>query len=394
MSRDLRILYLAPCAPTGRPFGLRLRTAAVARALKALGDLDCVVVQVSGDGFTANSPANQEFGLKRYIEPVPIGSRSWASRWRCAFDARFTDYYGHTTTAADRASVLASLPNYDLVWVHHLHTANYLGQWEWTRTVLDLDDIPSTYYRTLCEQGGWAAQLRARVRMQIARRRERLLRERFPVLAVCSEADRDYLGGEPRAHVIPNGFNRPEGEPVRRLAQPPRIGFIGKFGYLPNDEGIRWFLGECWPQVQAAVPEARMRIVGQGGEAVVPAGSRNVDVLGWVDDAADEIATWSLMVVPLRMGSGTRLKIAEGFSRKCPLVSTTFGAHGYGTMNGRELLLADSAADFAAACLQVLRDPAAAAAMAERAWRVFLDKWTWEAIRPRIHVAAEAALRR
>jgi glycosyltransferase involved in cell wall biosynthesis len=93
------------------------------------------------------------------------------------------------------------------------------------------------------------------------------------------------------------------------------------------------------------------------------------------------------------MGSGTRLKIAEAFSRKCPLVSTSLGAYGYQVQHGRELLLADAATDFAAACVKVIREPAFATAMAERAWSAFVSQWTWDAIQPRIHAAAEAALR-
>jgi glycosyltransferase involved in cell wall biosynthesis len=394
MNKPPKILYLAPCAPMGKPYGLRLRTAAVARALQAMGNLDCVVVQVGGDGFTDDAAINAKFGFKRHIEPVPIGPRSLRNRLRCACDARYLEYFGHTVSEVDRAALEASFTDYDLIWVHHLHTANYLRRWKWTRTVMDLDDIPSTFYQTLLDQSrGLKERLQAQLKKWTAQRRERLLAERFPVLAVCSETDRQLLGFDENVHVIPNGFSRPDLEPVRQPTAPPRIGFIGKFGYRPNDDGIRWFLRECWPKIIQAIPDAEMRIVGEGGESVVPCGGSGIRALGWVDDAAAEIATWSVTVVPLQMGSGTRLKIAEAFSRKCPLVSTSLGAYGYQVQHGRELLLADAATDFAAACVKVIREPAFATAMAERAWSAFVSQWTWDAIQPRIHAAAEAALR-
>jgi glycosyltransferase involved in cell wall biosynthesis len=259
---------------------------------------------------------------------------------------------------------------------------------------MDLDDVPSTYLRTVWEQSsGLANRSRHWLRMTIARRRERLLCERFSALAVCSDNDRDYLGLRHPVHVIPNGFGRPAGEPGRTPASPPRIGFIGKFGYAPNDEGMRWFISQCWPQIERNVPGARLRIVGLGGENFVPAGARQIDALGWVDDATSEIAGWSVMVVPLLKGSGTRLKIAEGFSRKCPIVSTSLGAYGYTVTSGQEIWLADAAPEFASACIEAICNPEKARHVAERAWAAYNEKWTWDAIRPRICAAAESCLR-
>jgi glycosyltransferase involved in cell wall biosynthesis len=99
------------------------------------------------------------------------------------------------------------------------------------------------------------------------------------------------------------------------------------------------------------------------------------------------------MVVPIRMGAGTRVKIVHGFSRKCPIVSTSLGAHGYDVADGRELYLADSPEQFSSACIKAVREPKQAAEMADRAWREFLEKWTWEAVRPRVWAAAEDCLR-
>lgn len=394
MPKQPRILYLAPCAPMGKPYGLRLRTAAIARALQAIGDLDCVVIQVGGDGFTKDAAINSRFGFKAHIEPAPVGPRSIWNRLRCAYDARLLEYFGHMVSESDRAALEASYSKYDLIWVHHLHTANYLRRWKWTRTVMDMDDIPSTFCQTVLEQSqGLREKFKAKVKRWSARRRERLLGERFPVLAVCSETDRDLLGFGNQVHVIPNGFTRPKTEPVRQVVTPRRIGFIGKFGYRPNDEGIRWFLRECWPEIIKAEPATEMRIVGEGGESLVPPGSHSIHALGWLEDAAAEIATWSVTVVPLQLGSGTRLKIAEAFSRMCPVVSTSVGAYGYPVASGRELLLADAATDFSAACIKLLREPGFATAMAERAWAAFLSQWTWDAIQPRIHAAAVAGLR-
>jgi hypothetical protein len=119
----------------------------------------------------------------------------------------------------------------------------------------------------------------------------------------------------------------------------------------------------------------------------------DIDGLGWVSDIVEEIATWSLMIVPVRIGSGTRVKIAQGFSLKCPIVSTSLGAYGYDVQDRAELFLADTASNFADACLRAIQYPMEANEMANRAWERFLQEWTFDAIVPSVWAAAEECLR-
>jgi len=393
MAKPLRILYLAPCRPTEKSYGTQLRTVQVASALQTMGQLDFMVVKLEEDEREADAKSNGEYSVRRVIKLLPIAARSMIERLRCGFDPKFVGYYGHAASAEDRAFVQAELPKYDLVWLHNIRTPNTLGQWAWPKSVMDVDDIPSTFFRTVKERATSAGErLRANFKLMVAKRREKFLSDRFKVVSVCSEADRAYLGLEQKVHVIPNGFAKPTREPLRQVANPPRIGFIGTFDYPPNVESVRWFANECWPLVKKQIPDARLRLIGKGSEDVVP-GARDVDALGWVADPAAEIATWSVMSVPVRTGAGTRVKIAEGYSRKCPIVSTSLGAFGYDAKDGREMFLADSAEDFANACVRAIREPEAAAAMAERGWQEFLNKWTWDSIRPRVVAAAEDCLR-
>jgi glycosyltransferase involved in cell wall biosynthesis len=227
------------------------------------------------------------------------------------------------------------------------------------------------------------------------KRRERLLGERFTMLAVCSEADKRYLrslGVSVPMHVIPNGADRPSAAPIRRRSEPPRIGFIGIFDYLPNAAGVAWFVRECWPAIRRNVPDCRLRLVGRDSDGPLGPKGPGIDGLGWVDDVADEASTWSAMIVPIRVGAGTRGKIAQAFGLKVPVVSTSLGAYGYDAVDGDVMSLADTAADFVRACVRTIREADAAAAMAERAWDAFLARWTWDAIAPRIRAAANDCL--
>ena len=394
MQSPTRILYLTSYSPVEKSYGAQLRTYQIASALQTVGEVDCVVVSHE-DNHLAGPTTRGAVAVQREIRLQPVPPRSWWERLRCGIDPRFVDFHGHAVREPDRTAVLSQLPKYDLVWLHHLHTANVLAQWHWPRSVLDLDDIPSSFLRSVWQNGGtWEKRIRAGLRMPVALGRERLLRERFSLLTVCSEADRQCLPWPEDVHVIPNGFERPAKDPVRRLAAPRRIGFIGRFDHLPNSDGIRWFVRECWPAIKRDVPDCRLRLVGEGSEEMSGLAGPDIDRFGWLADAAEEIATWSAMIVPLRLGAGTRIKIAEAFSRKCPVVSTPLGAYGYDVTHGQELLLAGAPDTFAHACVTLLRDEATGSALADRAWRRFLDEWTWDSIAPRVWKTAEDCLRR
>jgi glycosyltransferase involved in cell wall biosynthesis len=394
MQSSIRILYLTSYSPVEKSFGAQLRTHHVANALQTLGQVDCIVVNHE-NSHPPEKESDSPVAVRHNILLQPVPRRSWWESLQCGIDPRFIDFHGHVVPGAERSSMLSRLPEYDLVWLHHLHTANVFGQWHWPRSVLDLDDIPSSFLRTVRQNGaGLGARIRAGLKIPVAQGRERLLRERFSILAVCSEADRQSLPWSENVHVIPNGFERPEKDPVRHLAIPPRIGFIGRFDHLPNSDGIRWFVEECWPAIKREIPECRLRLVGEGSDSMSNCTGPDIDRFGWLSDPTEEIATWSSMIVPIRLGAGTRIKIAEAFSRKCPVVSTPLGVYGYDVTHGKELLLADSPDSFANACVALARNEQAGSALAECAWRRFLEEWTWDRIAPRVLEAAEDCLRR
>lgn len=388
-----RILYLAPAWPYEKSFGKQVRVLHVARALQDVGEVSLAIASDTDDAEAIEKTAG-EFQVHGHVgtKVVPNGGlRNHLRRW---LNRRYLNLFTSVADERDRIRICESLNQFDLIWINSLRVANMFGLWRWPRSVLDVDDIPSSYSLAMWRNGDRPMdRVRAGLRTISLRWHERLLPERFTVLAVCSDADRRYLGAGSLVHVIPNGFERPNAEPQRRPSQPPRLGFIGLFSYAPNLDGMRWFLRECWPRIKREIPDARLRLVGKDSDGPLKPTAADVDSLGWMADPSDEIATWAAMIVPVRLGAGTRVKVAEAFSRKCPLVSTRLGAFGYDVVHGRELLLADSPEAFSAACIQAVRDPSSGTAMAERAWTSFLEKWTWDAIKPRVWAAAEHSLR-
>jgi glycosyltransferase involved in cell wall biosynthesis len=397
--RSPRILYVSETPPRNSSFGGEVRCLNVARALREMGGtVEAVVLDDKDRGASQVTEPDCEFPVAYTLDVEPRRNQGLVGKLKWTFDPR-ADYPNGCRVEHDGLSrVLRTLKDFDLIWFFRLRSPDVFPNAAWRKSVVDIDDLPSTYERAALRVGpGLGERLSARRRLYSWERREKLLGDRFTVLTVCSEEDRQYLeqiGVKVPVHVVPNGFEKPHAEPIPSPAAPPRIGFIGLFDFFPNRDGIQWFVNNCWPSIKRQVPDARLRLVGRDRDEFLKAFGPDVDRLGWLANPSDEINSWSAMVVPIRVGAGTRIKIAQGFSQKCPIVSTTLGAHGYGVVDGREMYLADSAEAFSNACINAIREPEKAAQMAERGWRQFLEKWTWDAIRNQVWAAAEDCLRR
>ena len=231
-------------------------------------------------------------------------------RLRWWSDPRFLDL--PLQVEGEHSSPFRKFRNFDLIWINGPLVAGIFGLWRWPRSMLDIDDLPSTYQLTEWRNGTRLMdRFRAGARAIALKRRETLLQERFTVLGVCSEADRRYLGGGSRIHVIPNGFEHPSVEPHRQPNKPPRLGFVGHFEYPPNLEGVRWFMRECWARIKRDVPDARLRLVGKYSDGPLKPADPDVDGLGFLADPSEEIATWSAMIVPIRVGGVPALRLPK-----------------------------------------------------------------------------------
>lgn len=390
----LRILFVTSVYPHAKEYGAQQRVLNLCRILRSHGDVSI--------GLLASRPVDAdslqrtlaEFADTTVVVPEVTPLLSLAERARFELDPDFLNASFFRISDVDRQLVLAKSHASDLTWIHTIRTANECGIYRWPRSILDLDDIPSHLNHSAARLHANAIRKLLSHRMaMIWRRREGRVDRRFDLVTVCSDADRDYLGGRHDICVVPNGFPTPGSQPRRAPANPPRIGFIGWFQGQPNVEGVTWFIRQVWPQIKRKAPLARLRLVGGDTDRDFSADGPDVDGLGYLDDPSEEIGTWRTMIVPIRVGGGTRVKVAQAFSRNCPVVSTSLGVYGYAVENGSELLIADDADSFAAACLRLIEDTALATRIADSACQKFLRHWTWEAVQGSV-ACALATLKR
>jgi glycosyltransferase involved in cell wall biosynthesis len=186
--------------------------------------------------------------------------------------------------------------------------------------------------------------------------------------------------------VVPNGAE-PHGEPVDHVRAPGDgavFVFVGLLSYPPNRDAVRWFATEVWASVRAELPTATFRVVGRGADGLQDvAAIPGVDLVGPVPEVGPELDRADVVVVPIRMGAGTRLKVVEAIANGVPCVSTSVGAEGIAVEDGTHVLLADSATRFAADCVRVASDTTLRAALVEAGRRLWADRYRWAAIRER-----------
>lgn len=188
------------------------------------------------------------------------------------------------------------------------------------------------------------------------------LRKFHHVIAVSEHDRQQMLAMDPSCSisVVPTGVDTEKytvAPPA--TADPPRIAFLGSMDWEPNIDAVTYFCREIFPCVRAQVPAAVFQIVGRNPHASVKQlSSDRVQVTGTVPSVTEYLRDATVVVVPLRIGGGTRLKIFEAMATGKAVISTSIGAEGLAVQNGRDLILADDAEAFAEAAIRLLGDAA------------------------------------
>jgi sugar transferase (PEP-CTERM/EpsH1 system associated) len=244
--------------------------------------------------------------------------------------------------------------HFDCIQIEGVHLFSYLQQiralspharliCDWHNIESELLERFATHARSPLKRGY------ARRTAAMLRRCERELLAWCDVHTVCSEREQALLGAaapDVNIHVVPNGVDV---EYFSALAPAPsrrEIVFVGSMDYHANIDAALYFANEVWPMLQERRPDLRFCIAGSRPAPEILALSRRpgITVTGTVEDLRPYYAAALAVVVPLRVGGGTRLKVLEAMAAGVPVVATTLGVEGLQVRDAETVLLADTPA--------------------------------------------------
>jgi glycosyltransferase involved in cell wall biosynthesis len=211
--------------------------------------------------------------------------------------------------------------------------------------------------------------------------------ERADALVAVTEEDRIAMETESKREValVPGGADHlaeytPSQERASAKEKPPTVVLAANFGYQPNVDAAHWLCAEILPLIRNAVPDVRVELVGNCPNLAlndIPRDAR-IDITGRVPDVTPYLDAADVVVCPLRVGGGVKVKVLEALSRGLAVVTTSVGAQGLGASTRTALRLSDDAAGVAAHVIGLLLDPDERHRQRERAREAANSLPTWD----------------
>ena len=198
-----------------------------------------------------------------------------------------------------------------------------------------------------------------------------------------------------RCTVVPAGVDINEFSVVGGPQDRDSVLWMGALQWIPNQDSAWWFIQDIVPRIVAKIPTVSARIAGsKPPKKILDVRHPNIQVLGFVDDIQATMRQAQVCVVPLRVGSGIRLKLLEMFALQKPVVSTSIGCEGLNVKNEEHLLIADDAESFAGAVARLLSDPSLRERLGRNAMNHAREHFSWEVIAGQYEAAYQAVLRK
>ena len=396
----MKVLFLTPQVPYPPQQGAALRNWGLISGLAERHEV--AVLSFLSPGQSAELATRLQAACR--TETVVLTTRTFRDRLRSLFTTRQPDMALRLAsgTYAHRLAEWLARERFDVVHVGGIEMAPYLDVIEAARPrpLMVFDNLNCEYLlqkraflTDLGAPGRWPGAAYSFVQWRRLHRYEaEVCRLADHVLAV-SDADAVALQALVPGlgvTVVPNGVDtrayRSQSPKSKIRGSGSDLVFTGTMDFRPNVDAVLWFARKVLPRVRAQAPGAHLFVVGQRPHRRLD-GLRSdpaVTLTGWVEDVRPYIAQAAVYVAPLRIGGGTRLKLLEAMAMGKAVVATRLGAEGYPVTDARELLLADTPADFTAAVVTLLRSPERRAELGQTA-RAFVERlYDWRVIVPRV----------
>lgn len=382
MSSKPELLYLSPVIPALSGNGLAMRAGMVLEALAEHYSISLLVVSLYPP-FAARVPAAFERLCMRTVVTTP----SQFARTRVSFLPQFLSRpFGRRPYHGSR---------FDIVHVFRLSMMPYARPFlnvssGTPKGHLDLDDIESDTHRriaALCrlnKDGPRAAYYEMEARRYEALEEE-VLRE-FDRVYLCSEGDKARLHADCGSDlcVLPNAVRLPDEARRDAIEGVFTFLFVGTMGYYPNEDAVQYFGSEILPHIRRLTrSDFAVNIVGRGASPRLCqiAVNYGMQMIGEVPDIAPWYQKSTAVVVPVRAGGGTRIKVLEAFSHRRAVISTSIGMEGIDAIDDVHVLIGNTPEVFAERCVRLMADRVLRDRLAENAFSLFRHCYSSEAIK-------------
>jgi glycosyltransferase involved in cell wall biosynthesis len=384
---ELSILYLAPRVPWPLDTGGKIRSYHLLRALALRHRLHLLtfdgpeaaggLAQMRGLGVTCDLqrpdrlPGTLIKGALGLLGPLPLKVLKYQS-------------------PALLRRLRRAIPREGRAVVHcdHIHMAPY-GPLCGLPFVIDEHNVETLIWERFAADRAEPLYRRLVFRQQalLLRQLEGRLAARAALVLACSEADQQQLralpgGAAAESRLVPNGVDVAAFSAPGPAELSGHVFFTGSMDWAPNENAVLTFLDEIWPAMRAELADLRFVVVGRdpGQRLQARHGADGVTVTGTVPDVRPYMRGALALLVPMRVGGGTRLKILEAFAGRVPVVSTAVGIEGIEAEPGTHYLRAETAAEFCAQTARLRSDPALGRRLAEAGLQLASGRYSWEAI--------------
>ncbi len=284
----------------------------------------------------------------------------------------------------DIVSVASKNQPYDLLLVEDIVMAPYASVVRASKRVLDMHNIESHLLLRYADSSpGLLHRLYAQRTAGLLTSCEKMYGESFDLVTVCSENDKERLlenATQAEVIVVPNGVDG--GVVGASTAKRQRsLLFVGSMDYHANISAVLYFAKEIFPVLRSIVPDCEVDIVGKNPPAnILSQATPSFRVSGAVPDIRPYLERAGVVIAPLLVGGGTRLKILEAMAAGRAVVSTSVGCEGLDVKDGTHLLVADSPDEFASKVALLLEDEKQRSQIEEAAKVFVRERYSWSAI--------------
>lgn len=281
---------------------------------------------------------------------------------------------------AKKVRQVISQQRFDVIHTRQLPMAAIAGRIDHPAKLLELIDSETLQAARRVRPGAPKTKIRALV----ARLIEQRALKSFAACTTVAEADAQVLRSlAPNipVHVTPNGVDADYFAPLDLPEQPNTVVFTGAMSFPPNVTAVLNYYNNILPLVRKELPDIRLVIAGRdpAPEIAALASDPSVTITGFVDDLRPWLAQAGVMICPMTMGSGIKNKVLEAMAMARPVVATRLGIEALEVTNWRNLVIADQPAEFAAAVVKLLREPAMRQQIGAAGRDLVMRRYTWDA---------------